>query len=491
MSYTKIVCTIGPASREPELLEKMIEAGMNVARLNLSHGTHEFHGENIRRIRAASEKAGVPVAIMGDLQGPKIRVDEMGPDGVLINSGETVTLTTRPVTGARVEGKAGSLAVIPVQYKDLPRDIEPDETILLDDGLMALKVSEIVDETDILAEVTDGGVLKSRKGLNLPGTNLSIPAITEKDWRDLDFMLAHELDWIALSFVRFPDEVIRLKEGIRERWQGGDRLPLVISKIEKPQALENIDEIIAASDGLMVARGDLGIEIAPEKVPLVQKNLIRACNIAEIPVIIATQMLNSMIDNPRPTRAEASDVANAILDGTDALMLSGETSVGKHPLEAVKTMARIATAVGASQMEDEWRPPEHVRGEQGDVTDAVSTSTCNAAHKLDARAIISATASGRTARAVASFRPHKPIIAVTPSPLVQRQLSLVWGVTPLLAAEGDTTEEIVQRSMNTALEAGLVAPGDRVVVTAGVTTRIPGATNLMLVDEVGSTRHLA
>ncbi len=339
MIRTKIVCTIGPASRGPEMLRSLMLAGMDVARLNLSHGDHAFHAENIARIRAISEELGKPVAILTDLQGPKLRVGEMEPGGVAIAEGERITLTTRHVTGQRTLSGPVS-ALIPVQYEGLPKDVTVGERILIDDGLMGIVVDEVTD-TELHCTVVTGGVIQDHKGLNVPDSPLSMPAITEKDWEDLDFLLSQGVDWIALSFVRAADDVIHLKEHIADNC-AEEQAAQVIAKIEKPQALDCIDEIIAAADGVMIARGDLGIEIPPEKVPMVQKRLIRLCSAAGKPVITATQMLNSMIRNPRPTRAEASDVANAILDGTDAIMLSGETATGKYPLELVRTMVRIA-----------------------------------------------------------------------------------------------------------------------------------------------------
>ncbi|MGD2176559.1 MAG: pyruvate kinase, partial [Anaerolineae bacterium] len=323
MLRTKIVCTIGPATREPDMLRQLILAGMNVARLNFSHGGQEFHGENVSRIRRVSAELDQPVAILVDLQGPKLRVGDMGPEGIPLAAGEELILTNRPIVGHAV-GEDGQLAEVPLQYASLPGEVRPRDRILIDDGLLELQVLE-TSANDIRARVITGGQLKSNKGLNLPNAALSIPAITEKDWDDLEFAVAAGADWIALSFVRSAEEVCQLKERIAELSEFGRPVP-VIAKIEKPEALERIDAIIEATDGIMVARGDLGIETAPEKVPMGQKMIIGKCNAAGVPVITATQMLDSMIRNPRPTRAEASDVANAILDGTDAVMLSGETA---------------------------------------------------------------------------------------------------------------------------------------------------------------------
>jgi pyruvate kinase len=487
MIRTKIVCTIGPASRELELLKSMIVAGMSVARLNFSHGDHDYHKGTIELLRQASEEVGQPVAILADLQGPKMRVGQMSDDGIMINQGETILLSMDPITGHRIEDEdSPHKAIVPVQYRMLPRDVRPGEHILLDDGLLELEVVS-TSSAQVVAQVVIGGMLKSKKGLNLPNTRLSIPSITEKDWNDLDFALKQKVDWVALSFVRVAEDVIRLKNYIGDNYTS-DRPPQVISKIEKPEALEVIDEIIDASDGIMVARGDLGIEIPPEKVPAVQKALIQRCNKAGKPVITATQMLDSMIRNPRPTRAEASDVANAILDGTDAIMLSGETASGKFPLESVQTMASIAaemerTLVFRTDNED-WGPPPHVNIHANNVTDAVSFSTCETAYSLGAAAIITATSSGRTAKSVARFRPDTPIIAVTPNGTTQRQLMLTWGVIPLLSEVVGEVQTIVQDGVRIAAEAGHVKNGDRVIITAGIANNMPGQTNLMMVELV-------
>jgi pyruvate kinase len=481
MICTKIVCTIGPASREPDTLRKLVEAGMDVARLNFSHGNQEYHGENIRRIRAAAEETGVPLAILADLQGPKIRVGELKDDGFVLSEGECVVLTTREMVGERPE-TGGSCAMVPVRYTMLCRDVRPGERILIDDGLIELRVDEIREE-EVTTTVITGGPIKSRKGVNLPNSKLSVPAITEQDWNNLDFALDQGADWIALSFVRRADEIKRLKAHIAERGGSDEYCARVIAKIEKPEALDYIDEIIEASDGIMVARGDLGIEIPAEQVPMVQKRLIREANAAAKPVITATQMLDSMIRNPRPTRAEASDVANAILDGTDATMLSGETAVGKYPVEAVRTMARIAHEVENAVLPGDWTPPPYVR-RVDDVTHAVSHATCDLAEDVHAAAIITSTASGKTTRAVASYRPNVQIIATTPHPIVQRQLMLSWGVLPLASDPSDSTDWVVHQCIQLAVGAGAIKNGDRVVLTAGVAANMPGSTNLIRVEKV-------
>jgi pyruvate kinase len=476
MLRTRIVCTIGPASREPEMLRQLMRAGMDVARLNFSHGDQATHAENIERIRAAAAEVGKPVAILADLQGPKLRVGTMEGEGVPLLEDTEVTLTTEDVIGRGPEA-------LPVQYDNLPCLVKPGDRVLLDDGLLELRVLSIGD-TQIHCRVVAGGVLKSNKGVNLPRAPLDIPAITAKDRQDLAFALARQVDWIALSFVRTADEMQELKRLIGDLSSQEEPVP-VVAKIEKPEALDNIDDIIAAVDAIMVARGDLGIEIPAEEVPIAQKRIIEKCNREGVAVITATQMLESMIHNPRPTRAEASDVANAILDGTDAIMLSGETSIGAHPVQAARTMVRIAEEVESHRSEIYACPfllPEQRTGRT--VADAVSHAARETAHDLNATAIITLTASGYTARVMSRYRPRSPIIAVTPSPAVQRQLMLYWGVTPLLAPRTDNTDEMIAHAVQAARKHGLVKEGDRLVITAGSAGSTPGTTDLIKVHLV-------
>ena len=472
---TKIVCTIGPASREPERLRDLMLAGLDVARLNFSHGDHREHEENITRIRAAAQQVGRPITILADLQGPKLRVGRMVEAGVLLEAEREATLTTEPVIGQSPDA-------VPVQYRGLPRAVRPGDRVLLDDGLLELRVLSMT-RTTVRCRVLVGGVLGSNKGMNLPRAPQDIPSITAKDRADLAFALEQGVDWVALSFVRSAEEVIELKQLIAELNGGARRVP-VMAKIEKPEALENIDAIIENVDAIMVARGDLGIEIRPEEVPMAQKALIAACNQAGIPVVTATQMLDSMIRNPRPTRAEASDVANAILDGTDAIMLSGETSIGSYPLEAVRTMARIAheveghcTCVGTDEA-------------PLTIADAVSHAARSAAHDLSAAAIITPTSSGYTARLMSRHRPRMPILAVTPDPRVQRELGLYWGVVPLSAPRTENTDEMLAQAVRAAQARGLVQVGDTLVLTGGAAGSAPGTTNLLrvLVVEEGESR---
>jgi len=477
MPRTRIVCTIGPASRDVETLRQLMLAGMDVARLNFSHGDQGTHAENMEHIRTVAAEVGKSVAILVDLQGPKLRVGSIEGDGVPLVAGTQVVLTTEDVVGRGPDA-------LPVQFKALPRLVAAGDRILLDDGLLELRVLS-TGKAAIHCQVVVGGVLKSNKGVNLPRASLDIPAITAKDRQDLSFALAQQVDWIALSFVRAADEVRALKELIRFLSPTGEPVP-VVAKIEKPEALDNIDSIIAAADAIMVARGDLGIEVSPEEVPVAQKRIIARCNQAGVPVITATQMLESMIQNPRPTRAEASDVANAILDGTDAIMLSGETAVGAYPIEAVRTMVRIAQEVEARRSEinlcSATIPGQHaVRT----VADAVTHAARETAHDLNAAAIITPTSSGYTARLMSYHRPRVPIIAVTPSPAVQRQLMLYWGVTPLLAPRTDNTDEMIADAVGAARDRGLVQDGDTVVLTAGAAGSSPGTTDLIKVQVIG------
>lgn len=468
MIRTKIVCTIGPASRDPKTLENLARAGMNVARLNMSHGDHEFHGENIRRVREVIRKTGKPIAVLVDLQGPKLRVGTIGNGGVLLETDKLVTLTPEEVEASPER--------IPVQFQRLASAVHAGDRILIDDGLLELVVREVKGR-EVLCRVVTGGQLTSNKGMNLPRADLSIASISDKDKEDLRFALENLADWIALSFVRQADEVNQLKDMIREQSPFG-RTPPVIAKIEKPEAVENIDSIIAAVDGIMVARGDLGIEMSPEAVPSIQKMIIGKCNKASVPVITATQMLDSMIRNPRPTRAEASDVANAILDGTDAIMLSGETAVGKYAVRSVETMVRIAQEV-EKRFEYEPVPPAD------DALTSISEAVCHAAtetvYMLGASAILAPTVSGNTARTLSHFRPPCPIVAITPSPTVQHRLGLYWGVYPLLSRRAPDTDTVIEDAVGAAQKAGLVREGETVVITAGTGGAAPGVTDLIKV----------
>ncbi|MBN1958495.1 MAG: pyruvate kinase [Desulfuromonadales bacterium] len=469
---TKIVATIGPATESEEQLGRLMKAGVNVFRLNFSHGDHENKETIIALIRKLSLENKNAVAILGDLQGPKIRTGLMKNGSLLLTPGSEVVITTRDVSG---EG-----ALIPTSYADLPTDVVAGNRILLDDGLIELKVKE-ASGTDVTCEVIHGGLLKDRKGINLPGVNVSAPALTQKDLADLDFCIAQELDYVALSFVRQATDVLVLKSILNSKKSSIQ----VIAKIEKPEAVQNFPEILEAADGIMVARGDLGVEISPEKVPLIQKGIIRQCKSAGKPVITATQMLESMISNPRPTRAETSDVANAILDGTDAVMLSGETAAGKYPIEAVEVMVRVAQDVEADpQLKTHvFQPVNNPEGAPC-LTEAIGQAACHVAENVGAKAILAFTQTGSTAALVAKYRPNLPIIAVTPSKIVRRRLALYAGVHVVRVNIEGNTEAQIDRVNHAVLEKGWLHAGDLVVLTMGSPLSDPGTTNLMKVHRL-------
>lgn len=470
MRRTKIVCTIGPTSETTEVLKELMLSGMNVARLNFSHGNHEEHGKRIANIRVTAQELGISVAIMLDSQGPEIRTRLLKEDKVELKTGQKFIITSEDIEGNNER--------VGVTYQDLPKDLHIGARILIDDGLIELKVEKICD-TEIHTTVLNGGILGSRKSINLPGVKVNLPAVTNKDKEDFLFGIKQRVDFIAASFVRKAADVLEIRRILEEN--NGDIH--IISKIENAEGVENIDEIIEVSDGIMVARGDLGVEIPAEQVPIVQKMIIRKCNKAGKPVITATQMLDSMIRNPRPTRAEASDVANAIFDGTDATMLSGETASGSYPVESVKMMARIAENIESSlrfeEMLSSFETPEAT------TTDAISSATCNIALDLGAAAIITATRSGYTARAVSKYRPKAPIIAATPIKSVHRKLLLSFGVFPIHVPEISTTDEMIDSSVAGALDAGLITSGDLVVITAGSPVGVVGTTNLLKIHIAG------
>lgn len=470
MRKTKIVCTIGPACEEPSILRRLMEAGMNVARLNFSHGTHEEHARRIERIRRAAEETGKTVAILLDTKGPEIRTGDLREGMAELKEGETFVLTTE-----QVEGDATRVSV---SYAGLPGDVRPGSTILIDDGLIKLTVTE-VREKEIVCRVVNSGVLGNRKGINVPGVRIQLPGITSKDAEDILFGLERGIDFIAASFVRKQEDVLEIRELLEK--EGAD-IP-IIAKIENQEGYDNLDSILEVADGLMVARGDLGVEIPAEEVPLVQKEIIRKCNLLGKPVITATQMLDSMQRNPRPTRAEASDVANAILDGTDAIMLSGETAAGKYPVEAVETMARIASrAESALQYRDLFR--QRSRELEISITDSISQAVVHTAEVLNCAAIITSTESGHTARMVSKYRPRAPIVAVTPHEKVMRRLTLVWGVHPVKGRVVNSTDEMLQSAIDSAIASKIARHGDLVVITAGVPVGRRGTTNLMKVHVI-------
>ena len=477
MRRTKIVCTIGPASDDPAVLEEMIRAGMDVARLNFSHGTHEEHARRIRLIRELAERVGRPVAILQDLSGPKMRIGEIGPPEVLLVPGQEFTLTTREVIGGEQE------AYVPVPT--LPASLSPGCHVFLNDGIIELEV-ERVDGQDIHCRVRVGGPLSTHKGLNIPDVTVDVAAITAKDLDDLDFGIAQGVDWVAASFVRAAADLQVLRERMALR---GASIP-ILAKVEKHEAVRNLKEILLSADGAMVARGDLGIEVSIDEVPLIQKSIIAQCNVLAKPAITATEMLDSMHDRPRPTRAEVTDVANAIFDGTDCVMLSRETATGKFPVESVKMMARIAVRTETSN-----RYQHLLRGRRDttaqNVTDAVGEAVRAIANDLRAAAVIPATNSGYTARMVAKYRPACPIIAVSHTPETVRRLALIWGVLPVLCAPVANTDEMLREAVAASLKTGLVRAGDLVVVSAGVPIGVPGQTNLIKVEKVGSPGEAA
>jgi pyruvate kinase len=468
---TKIVCTIGPASESPEVLEKLLQHGMNVARLNFSHGTHEEHLRRMQLIRQAALETGIEVAILLDTKGPEIRLGLIKDNKTVLEEGREVILTVAEWEGTRER--------IQVNYPGLVNEVVPGNKILIDDGLLTLEVKEITGD-DIICLVLNGGPVSSRKGVNIPGVNIQLPSITPQDVEDIKFGIAQKVDFIAVSFVRQAEDVLAIRQILEENEAVID----IIAKIETQAAVENIEEILKVSEGIMVARGDLGVEIPAEEVPLVQKRIIELCNQEAKPVITATQMLESMVRNPRPTRAEASDVANAIFDGTDAIMLSGETAAGDYPVEAVKVMATIARRAEKALEQQEVRGKKETEPSHT-ITDSISYATVTIAEDLGAAAIITSTKSGSTARMVSKYRPTAPILAATPSEEVARKLLLVWGVQPVIVTETDGTDEMFREAVAKCIMKGLISTGDLVIITAGVPVGVPGTTNLLKVHIVG------
>ena len=470
MKKTKIVATIGPASESEEVLRKLFTEGVNVARLNFSHGSHQEHKLKIDRIKKLRREMDIPIGIMLDTKGPEIRLGDIDGE-VLLQSGEEFILTNKDLVG---DEKIASIS-----YKDLYKDVRVGGKILIDDGLVELVVKEIRGE-EIITEVENSGLVSSHKGVNVPGANLNLPALTERDIEDIKFGIKEDIDFIAASFVRSREDVLAIRKVLEEE---RDYTTKIISKIESQRAVEEIDEIIEVSDGIMVARGDLGVEIETEAVPIVQKEIIKKCNIVGKTVITATQMLDSMIRNPRPTRAETNDVANAVLDGTSAVMLSGETASGKYPLEAVVTMRKILEYTENTIDHDEILE-NRIRDVEKSMTNAIGRSACVIARDLGAEAIITATTSGNTSRAIAKFRPETPIIASTPFEKIKNQLSLVWGISPVKVLNFKDTDNLIDASMEIAVAKGFIKSGDLVVLTAGVPAGIAGSTNLLKIESV-------
>ena len=475
MRKTKIVCTLGPASTDPKVMREMMLAGMNLARFNFSHGTHEEHLEKLNTLRALRDELKLPVATLLDTKGPEIRLRDFEGGKAMLEAGQTFILTNREVMGDQNQ--------VSVTYHELPLDVAPGSRILLDDGLIELKVQEIRDGTDILCTVVNGGKISNHKGVNLPGTKISMPYLSETDIRDIEFGIQENFDFIAASFVRSAQDILDVRNILI---RNGCRTMKIIAKIENAEGVSNLDQILRAADGIMVARGDLGVEINMEEIPHLQKVMIRKCYQSGKMVITATQMLESMIQNPRPTRAEVNDVANAIYDGTSAIMLSGETAAGKYPVEAVRTMASIAER---TESDIDYRQQFRDRGDEGSasITDAISHATCTTAHDLGASAIISVSKSGRTARMVSKYRPGIQIIACTSDVTTYHQLSLSWGVTPVLVGEQKDTDSLFECAVTAALEGGYVKDGDLVVITAGVPVGMSGTTNLLKVQTAGTS----
>lgn len=472
MRKTKIVCTIGPASEKEEVLRQLINNGLNVARLNFSHGSHEEHKVRIDTIKKIREEMGQSIAIMLDTKGPEIRTRDFENGAAELVKDQEYILTSRDIIGNE--------KIASVTYENIARDLKKGDTVLIDDGLICMEVTESVSDTDLKCIVKNGGTIKNKKGVNVPNVKINLPALTERDINDIKFGIKQEIDFIAASFIRKADDVISIRRILEENFADHIR---IISKIENREGVENIDEIIEVSDGIMVARGDLGVEIPAEEVPLVQKELIKKCNDAGKPVITATQMLDSMIRNPRPTRAEVSDVATAIFEGSDAIMLSGETASGSYPAESVYTMSKIAVMIENSLDYYEILKSKYI-GANNTITNSISLATCRTCLDLKASAIITATSSGFTAAAVSRFRPIAPIIAATESEQVMRIMSLYWGVYPMKIEKMKSTDEIIEGSVAKALQNGYIENGDLIVITAGVPVGISGSTNLLKVHIV-------
>ncbi len=474
MKRTKIVCTIGPASDSEEVLDQLMNEGMDVCRLNFSHGSHEEHGKRIETIRQLRKKRGLPVALALDTKGPEIRLKTFQNDqAVELKQGDAFTLTTRDIVG--------DSGIVAVSYEGLPQDVKPGSRILIDDGLVELQVQSIEDGTEIHCVALNYGTISNRKGVNVPGTDIKLPAITEGDRSDILFGIEKGIDFIFASFIRTAQDILEIRKILEEN--GGSGIH-IYAKIESEQGVRNIDEILDAGDGIMVARGDLGVEIPTQEVPIVQKQIIRKANLAGKPVITATQMLDSMIRNPRPTRAEVNDVANAILDGSDAIMLSGETAAGKYPVEAVRQMKMIAEVTEASS--DFKRSIKNRKNWLENTTSsAIAQSTCLIAEQIQAAAIVPTTASGFTCRQISKFRPSCPIVATTMDERVFHQLNLVWGAHPVLSQDSEHTDELIERSIYAALHSGFVQEGDQIVLTAGIPVGKGTSTNLIKVQTIG------
>ncbi|MSS62430.1 pyruvate kinase [Lachnospiraceae bacterium WCA-693-APC-MOT-I] len=472
MRKTKIICTLGPSTDNEEIMRQLMLSGMNVARFNFSHADYEEHMQRFKMIKRLRNELDLPVATLLDTKGPEIRIKKFKEGKISLTQGQKFTLTTEEIEGTQ--------DTVSVTYKSLPLDVEIGSTVLIDDGLVEMTVIE-KDDTKVICEVKNEGVISDNKGVNLPGSNLSMPFISEKDREDIIFGAKNGFDFIAASFARCADDIRQVRKILKEN---NGEFVQIIAKIENMQGVDNIDEIIEAADGIMIARGDMGVEIPGEEVPVIQKMIIKKVYKAGKPVITATQMLDSMIKNPRPTRAETTDVANAIYDGTSAIMLSGETAAGKYPVQALQTMARIAKR---TEEDIDFKKRFRSMGlrPNPDVTEAISHATCTTAHDLNAAAIITVTKSGRTARKISKFRPACPILGCATHPQVCRQLNLSWGVYPIHIREEEDTFELFDHAVKAALERDLVKEGDLTVITAGVPVGISGNSNLVKVQIAG------
>ncbi|OUS75294.1 pyruvate kinase [Paenibacillus sp. MY03] len=471
MSQTKIVCTMGPSSNSISILKEMMKSGMTVARLNMAHGELEDHSSRIELIREAASEASAIVAIMMDIKGPEIRIGTLEEGSYELKAGDTLTLTSEPITG--------NGARVAVNYPDMPSVIQPGNRILIDDGLIELIVQE-VKGTEIVCTVMNGGPLKPRKGVNLPGISTTLPGVTDRDIRHIAFGIEQGIDMIAMSFVRKAEDVLQVRQLLED---AGAAHIQIISKIENEEGVDNLDAIIEVSDGIMVARGDLGVEIPAEDVPMIQKTMIEKCNLAGKPVIVATQMLDSMQVNPRPTRAEVSDVANAVLQGADAIMLSGESAAGKYPLESVRMMAMIAERA-ESTIDYAEQFKSRITTPTGSITEVISQAVVSSSLQLNAKAILTPTESGFTARMVSKYRPESPIIAITAHDHVLKRMTLVRGVIPVKGESMPSTDELFKASIRGAARTQLLQSGDFVVISAGVPSGKAGATNLIRIHQM-------
>jgi len=473
MRKTKIICTLGPATDDENVLRELLLNGMDVARVNMSHGTHEDQKIRIESVKKLREELGLPTAILLDTKGPEIRTGTFSQGAVTLEAGQEFTLTTDDVDGDYTRCS--------VTFKTLPQELEEGNKILIDDGLIELRVKAVTDK-DVVCKVINGGTVSSHKGINIPNVKLSLPFISEQDKKDIAFGVEQDVDFIAASFTRTADDIMMLRSELKKHNCDNIR---ICAKIENHEGIDNIDEIIKVSDSIMVARGDLGVEIPLEEIPILQKKIIQKVYEAGKQAITATQMLDSMIKNPRPTRAETTDVANAIYDGTSAIMLSGETAAGKYPIKAVKTMAKIAMATERDiNYIEQFRKRDIA--ERPDVTSAISHATCTTAHDLGAKAILTVSKTGQTARMISKYRPECPIICGTTEPKVRRQMNMSWGVVPIVVEEKDNTDELFDHVVNVAESLGLVTSGDLTVITTGVPLGISGTTNLLKVHLVGN-----